>query len=322
MQCSLRKKVMLKAIIGKMISAILTLFLFSVIIFLLIRMTPGDPVKIMLGGVGDVPITNTEAYQKRVAQMREELGLNDHIIVQYGRWITRAMKLDFGNSIMTGRPVLQELGRRLPATLMLSVTAILIQMIIAVALGILSAVHAGKVCDELVRLLCVVVASVPGFVLGLGGLYLFGVDMHIFRIGTTAEWDRLWLPAITLGVIGIPQLARVVRANMLNQLGETYMIAAIARGLPLREVCVGGIRNIIAPIVTMLAFSFATLLGGSVVIENIFSWPGIGTYAMESVLNQDYPVIQMYAFVMVFSVILLNLFIDVVYIFINHEKAV
>lgn len=302
-----------KLLLYKVFSAFIALFLSGVIIFTLIRLTPGDPVKIMLGGVGDIPITNTEAYEKRVLELREELGLNDSVVVQYVNWITRAVRLDFGTSIVTGRLVSEEIGQRLPATLILTTAAILIQTFFGMALGVLSSVHAKKIADEGIRIICVLIASLPGFFIGLVGLYLFGVQTHLFRVGTSGDLNRLWLPAITLGILGIPQLTRVVRANMLNQFGECYISSLIARGLPRKLIIKNALRNALPPVITMLALTLTALLGGSVVIENIFSWPGIGAYAMKSVLNHDYPVIQAYSLLMVSIVIGVNLFVDFLY---------
>jgi peptide/nickel transport system permease protein len=305
---------MSRLLLYKLLSALIALFLSSVIVFTLVRLAPGDPVKILLGGVGDIPITKTEAYEKRVAELRAELGLDDGVMVQYGHWLSRVVRFDFGTSIVTKRSVKEEIGRRLPATIVLSAAAVVVQTLAGLILGIISAVYAGRFADEAARGGCVLVASIPGFVLGLMGLYLFGVNSSMFRVGADAGFDRLWLPAMTLGLIGVPQLTRIVRANLLDQFGECYVLSSISRGLPRRYIVRGALRNAMRPIVTMIALTLTSLLGGSVVIENIFAWPGIGTYAMESVLNHDYPVIQAYALLMVSIVILVNLFVDAVYL--------
>lgn len=301
-------------LIRKLLSALAALFLSSILLFVLIRLAPGDPVKIMLGGVGEIPITNTQAYEERAAQLREELGLDHSLPRQYLHWLGRVVQLDFGTSILSGRPVRQEIGQRLSATLLLAGAALGVQLVLGLTLGIAAAQRARGAADEVIRGLCVLVASMPGFVFGLIGLSLFGVRWHLFSTGTSAGLDRLWLPALTLGLLGMPPLTRIVRANMLNEYGKVYFLAGLARGLPRRVLAANAFRNILPPVVTVLALTLASLLAGAVVIENIFSWPGIGSYAMESVINHDYPVVQAYCALMVVLVVSIHLAVDLSYL--------
>lgn len=307
-------------LVRKLLSALAALFLSSVLLFILIRLAPGDPIKIMLGGVGEIPITNTQAYEDRVAQLREELGLDHSLPRQYLHWLRRVVQLDFGTSILSGRPVRQEICQRLPATLLLTAAALAVQLALGLALGLAAARRPRGAADEAVRGLCVLVASTPGFVFGLVGLSLFGVRWHLFSTGTSAGLERLWLPALTLGLLGMPPLTRIVRANMLNEYGKIYFLAGLARGLPRRVLTANAFRNILPPVVTVLALTLASLLGGAVVIENIFSWPGIGTYAMESVINHDYPVVQAYCALMVALVVAIHLAVDLSYLLVHGGR--
>ncbi|MBO9609285.1 MAG: ABC transporter permease, partial [Paenibacillaceae bacterium] len=162
-------------------------------------------------------------------------------------------------------------------------------------------------------LACVGLASTPVFVIGLGLLSVCAVTLGIYEISSEAALSRLWLPALTLGAMGAPQLIRVVRANLLSELGRTYVLAALSRGLDRRTVVRHALRNALLPVVTLAALSLTMSISGAVVIESIFSWPGIGKYALDSLLIQDYPVIQGYALVMIALVILIHLLAEIVY---------
>lgn len=296
-----------------MAGAIVTLFCATLVLFIAIRLAPGDPVELMLGRPGDLSMRNTPEYEQQVTRLQEQLGLNQDILTQYVRWLKRLVRFDLGTSIHTGRPVGAEIAERIPATLTLSLAAVILQLIMGLALGVLSAIYAGKRADRLIRLFCVFFASVPAFVIGLVLLLFFAVIYHAYEISSSAGIHRLWLPAITLGLVGAPQLIRMVRSSLLAELGKTYIAFAMSRGLSKQRIIRHALKNAMLPIITIAAFSFTNLIAGSVVVEGIFSWPGIGNYAINSVLLHDYPVIQGYAVVMVSMVIIVNLLIDLAY---------
>ncbi|OMF26281.1 sodium:proton antiporter [Paenibacillus sp. FSL H8-0548] len=304
---------MYKAILRKGLETFITLFCATLIIFVLTHLAPGDPVQMLLNKQIEVARSDSEAYQVKAAELREQWGLDQNIVVQYGYWINRLLHFDLGSSIHTGRLVSSEIAERLPATIMLSIAALFIQIVLGLWLGTVSALRAGKVSDNIIRFICVALASIPGFVIGLVLLSLFAVKFNAYEISSHAGLTRLWLPAVTLGLIGAPQIIRVVRANMLSEFGQIYVTAALSRGLAIKLIVKHVIRNVLLPVVTMVALSFTTLISGAVVIESIFSWPGIGKYALDSILLKDYPVIQGYAFVMVSVVVFTNLVIDAVY---------
>lgn len=304
---------MYKTFFRRLAGALVTLFCATIVLFVLIRLAPGDPIEIMLGRPGDLPMKNMPEYEMRVSQLREQLGLNQGILTQYAQWLKRIVSFELGTSIHTGRAVGSEIAERIPATLMLSLAAIIIQLILGVILGTISAMRTGKTSDQLIRLFCVFFASVPAFVIGLVLLLFFAVTYHFYEISSSASVQRLWLPAITLGLVGAPQLIRMVRTNLLSELGKTYIAFTISRGLPENRIMGHALKNAMLPIITMIAFSFTNLIAGSVVVESIFSWPGIGNYVINSVLLHDYPVIQGYAVMMVSIVIIVNLLIDLMY---------
>ncbi|MCK0473718.1 ABC transporter permease [Halalkalibacter sp. APA_J-10(15)] len=305
---------MYKQIVRKCVQVVITLFCATLIIFALTHLAPGDPVKLFLGHPGEVAMNDTTAYDDKVHELRSQLGLDQHIAVQYVEWVKRLIRFDLGTSIHTGRSVSSEIAERLPATLLLSICALFIQFVLGMLLGTYSAIKAGKTYDMIIRIICVFLASTPAFVLGLVLIFLFAVTLQVYEISSDASLRRVWLPALILGLIAAPQIIRVTRANMLSELGQIYILSAISKGLPKRRVVIHAMRNVMLPMITIIGLSFTTLVSGAVVIESIFSWPGVGKYALDSVLLHDYPVIHGYAFVMVAIVIGTHLFVDLLYV--------
>ncbi|GIQ67830.1 ABC transporter permease [Xylanibacillus composti] len=310
-------------LLRKLSDAALTLFCATLVLFILIRLAPGDPAVLLLGQPAEVAGSQSQAYERKAEELRAQWGLDRPVFMQYAGWLGRLLQLDLGTSLYTGRQVSEELAERLPATLQLSLAALFIQVTLGIALGAVSALKAGAASDNLIRFACVALASTPAFVTGLFLLLLFAVSLGAYEISSEATWNRLWLPALTMGLASMPQFARMVRANMLAELGQTYVLAALSRGLSRRKVVAHACRNALLPLVTVVALSFAAFLGGAVVIESLFSWPGIGKYALDSILRKDYPVIQGYAFIMVAFVIVLHLCVDVLYAYLDprlHHK--
>lgn len=304
----------MELILRRIGGALITLLLASMVIFALVRFAPGDPIDLALGqGPGDLGVS-TEMLKERKEELREQHGLNHSIPVQYLNWLKKVGTFDLGESIQSRRPVTQELGARIPATLLLSAAALLIESILGLLLGIYSAIRAGRAQDGVIRFGCVVLASLPAFVLSLILLFLFAVQLHRYEISSSAGLHRLWLPAITLGLVEAPRVVRLVRANILSELGQLYVSSALSRGLSKGMVVRGAFRNALLPIITAIALSFAHLVGGSIVIESIFNWPGLGNYAMNSILVHNYPAVQGYTVLTVATVIFINLLVEVAYI--------
>jgi peptide/nickel transport system permease protein len=311
---------MCKTVIRRLAGALLTLLCSTFVLFAVVRMAPGDPVVMMLWlHPGELPVINTDAYKEKVLELRAQYGLDKNIVIQYSRWVGRLLTFDLGISFNTGRAVAREIFERIPATVTLSVAAIIFQLILGILFGVLSAVKATTVLDNAVRLICVIVASTPAFVTGLVMLSIFALTFHVYEIGNSANLGRLWLPAITLGLSGLPQLTRMVRANLLSEFGQPYIASALSRGLSRKLVLKHAVKNALLPIITIAAMSFTNMIAGAVIIENIFSWPGIGNYAMHSILLHDYPVIQGYAIIMISAVIAVNLAVDLAYVFIDPQ---
>jgi peptide/nickel transport system permease protein len=280
----------------------------SIITFALINLAPGDPAELMLRAEG------MEPSREAVEALREDLGLNEPVHVRYGQWLWGVMHFDMGNSYRTGRPVAEELVDRFPATLELTIAALLFVLLFTVPAGILAALYRHAFIDHLSRILALLGASLPGFWLGLLLIYFFSVKLGIFPVMGRGGPQHLVLPAVTLGFTMAATYARLLRASMLDVLGQDFIKVARAKGLQEKWV-IGrhALKNAVIPAVTMFGMSFGNLLGGSVIIETIFAWPGIGKFAVDSIFNRDYPVIQGYVFFMALIFVLANLLVDISY---------
>lgn len=307
-----------KRILNKIGVFFITLFLSTFLLFTLIRLAPGDPVKMLLG----TPETSdiySDSFQERYEQKREELNLKEPIPIQYIKWINNLVNLDLGKSIYSNQPVTKELFEKLPSTIALTILAISIQLLLGLTLGVVSALNANRWEDNLIRLFCSLLSSLPGFSVSLILIYFFAVKLGIYEISTAASLERLWLPAITLGIISSPGFIRFVRTSVLEEMGKLYVANDLGLGKKRAVIIKGILSNASLQVITVTATTFANLIGGSVVIESVFSWPGIGKYAMDSILMLDYPVVQGYGLLMVILVIAINTLVDVVYILFDPQ---
>jgi len=305
-----------KRLLIAVLQMLITVFVASLVLFALIRLAPGDPAKLLIGRTMDIA-WDAAAYESTLNELRQEMGLNGSLFSQYASWIGSLLQLDLGTSFYTDRSVAAEIGERLPSTFLLAGTALIIQMAIGLFIGILSAVHSGTWFDTVVRLLCVGLASVPGFVIGLVLLLVLAVQMGFYEISSQATLSRLWLPALTMGLLGAPQVIRVVRANLLSELGQVYIQSALSRGLSSTRVVWHAMRNVLLPTITLTGLSFTSYISGAVVIESIFAWPGLGEYALNGILHKDYPALQGYALVMVLSVVVIHLMVEALYVWLD-----
>ncbi len=299
---------------------LITVFAASLVLFALIRLAPGDPAKLLIGRTMEIA-WDAAAYEATLNELRQEMGLNGSLFSQYTSWIGSLLQMDLGTSFYTDRSVAAEIGERLPSTFLLAGTALAVQMAIGLFIGIRSAVHSGTWFDTVVRLLCVGLASVPGFVIGLMLLLVLAVQMGFYEISSQATLSRLWLPALTMGLLGAPQVIRVVRANLLSELGQVYIQSALSRGLSSTRVVRHAMRNVLLPTITLMGLSLTSYISGAVVIESIFAWPGLGEYALNGILHKDYPALQGYALVMVLSVVVIHLIVEALYVWLDPRMA-
>ncbi|MBI5300533.1 MAG: ABC transporter permease [Chloroflexi bacterium] len=290
------------------------LLLMSIIAFALIRLVPGDPIDVMYGSEGMDEI--------RRAALRAQLGLDESIVVQYVKWIGRAITGDLGRSYKAQMAVTELIGQRLPATLYLSFAALLFSLVIALPLGVIAAVRRNTWVDFGAMTFAIFGISLPNFWAGIMLALIFAVYLRwlpsIGYVSPFADFGKslqhLILPAITLGWSLAGTTSRLTRSTMLEELGKDYVRTARGKGLAEKAVLIGhALRNALIPTVTMVGLQLGFLFGGAVVVETIFAWPGIGLLVVDSIFGRDYPVVQGVILVIAVMVVFVNLTVDVIY---------
>ncbi|WP_116505647.1 ABC transporter permease [Micromonospora sp. B006] len=285
----------------------------TLVVFLLLQLVPGDPVRVALG---------TRFDQQTYDALRERAGLDQPLPVQYASYLGHALTGDLGVSFRTGQPVSQIVLERLPATLSLAVTAVLFALLVAFPLGIVAAVRSGSAVDHAARVFSQFGVSVPDFWMGIMGILLFaGVLGWLPPSGYVAltedpgRWaTHVALPAVTVGLVTASILTRFIRSSVLEVLSADYVRTAEAKGLRNRVVIVRHVlRNALIPVVTVVAVQLASLLGGVIVIEVLFAWPGIGRLTFDAVQARDYPVLQGAVLLVAALFLLVNLLVDILY---------
>lgn len=285
----------------------------AVIVFLLLRLSPGDPAAIIAGD---------DATSEDIAKIREHLGLDRPLLTQFVRWIGQVAAGDFGNSIYLERPVLGLIMERVEPTLALSVTTIIFAVVLAVPIGVLAAWRAGTWIDQAIMALSVLAFSVPVFLIGYGLVIGFSLTLELLPVqgfvslseDPVAFLRHLVLPTVALGLVYTALIARITRATMLETLNEDFIRTARAKGLgEPRVLILHSLKNASVPIVTTIGTGLALLIGGVVVTESVFAVPGIGRLTIDAVMQRDYPVIQGVILVVAGVYVLVNLLIDLTY---------
>ena len=308
---------MLAYITRRLLATIPVMAIVAVLVFAMLRLTPGDPAAIIAGASGTA---------QDVAAIRAHLGLDRSILAQFFVWIGNILTGDFGESFFFKKQVAELVADRVGPTLALATTTIILSVIVAVPLGVLAASKQGTWIDRVVMGFSVLGFSVPVFVIGYMLIYVFAIELswlpvqgyQPLREGFWGFLQRLILPSVTLSVIYIALIARITRTSVLEVLSEDYIRTARAKGLPERMVLMKhALRNAALPIVTVIGIGVALLIGGVVVTESVFSIPGLGRLTVDAVLARDYPTVQ--AVILLFSLVyvLLNLVVDVAYTFLD-----
>jgi ABC-type dipeptide/oligopeptide/nickel transport system permease component len=296
----------------RLIQLVIVVFLLSLFTFGLMKLAPGDPVMTILNAD---EMMVTEADQ---AKLRSDLGFDQPLYVQYGQWILGLIKLDLGKSYMSGKPVWNEMMERLPITVQLTVGALLVMVSISVPLGILSARYPGKWPDKISRILALIGASIPSFWFGLMLIYFFAFKLQILPSTGIGTFSQTILPSFASGFSLAAVYARLLRAGLLGSFSEDYIQAARARGVKeWRILWFHAFRAALLPVITVFGLSMGSLLGGAVVIEILFSWPGLGSMAVDAIFSRDYPIIQGYVLLTGVFVVVVNLLIDLSYYLID-----
>jgi peptide/nickel transport system permease protein len=312
-------------IVKRMGKAVIVILAITVLSFLLIRMTPGDPALVMAGEAG-------AADQKYIDDLRHEFGLDKPLYVQLARYMEHVVQGDLGYSYRQHLPVTELIGQRLPQTLLLTGSAMLLALVLGVGLGTLAAVHAGGLADTAITSIALLVFATPSFWLGLMAMLLFSVQLDwlplfgMMTIGPEFGWAaravdvlrHLALPATTLGLFFVAIYARLTRASMLEIAELDFVRTARAKGVTERRVITRHIlRNALLPVVSFAGLQAGYLIGGSVLIETVFAWPGIGRLAYEAVVGRDYTVLMGVFIVTSIMVVGFNILTDIVYTLID-----
>jgi ABC-type dipeptide/oligopeptide/nickel transport system permease component len=294
---------------GRLAGALGVWLLISVLAFTLGTLAPGDPAQmILLRRTGDVP------SQADVERLREELGLNRPLPVRYGTWVAAAARGDLGTSYRSGTAVLDELRARFPATLTLAFVALLLSLALAIPLALLSVARRDGPADHVARVNALVGVSMPSYWLGYVLMLVFAVQLGWLPVSGAGGARHLILPALTLAVGGAASIMRVLRANLLDELGADYIRTARAKGLSgWLTLTRHALRNALNPLVTLSALRFGRLLGEAVIVETVFAWPGIGRWMVESIYDRDYPAIQGFVLYSATVFILLTVVVDAAY---------
>ena len=308
---------MLGFLTRRLLATIPVMAIVAVLVFSMLRMTPGDPASIIAGAA---------ATDADIAGIRDRLGLDRPIVEQFVIWIGNVVRGDFGESFFFKRSVASLIADRIEPTLALATLTLLLSIAVAVPLGVLAAYKQGTWVDRLVMGISVLGFSVPVFVIGYALIYVFAIELswlpvqgyQPLREGFGGFIERLVLPACTLSVIYIALIARIARTSVLEVLGEDYIRTARAKGLSRVTVLMRhALRNAAVPIVTVIGIGIALLIGGVVVTESVYSIPGLGRLTVDAVLARDYPTVQAVILLFSFVYVLLNLFVDVAYTFLD-----
>ncbi|MGH2559181.1 MAG: nickel ABC transporter permease [Thermomicrobiales bacterium] len=279
------------------------------IIFVTIRIVPGDPASMMLGA---------GATEDDVAALRERLELDDPLPVQYVQFLGDAARLDFGESLWLNRPVLTSVGERVASTGRLAVTAMAIALLVSFPLGILAALKQRTVIDGLISVVSLVGQSVPSFWLGIMFILVFARQLQFLPSAGSESWQHLILPSLTLALPLVGVLTRLVRSGLLEVMHEDYIRTARAKGLTSSTVLTGhAMRNMLIPVVTVVGLQMGHLLGGAVIVEMVFGWPGVGRLLVDAIFHRDYPLVQAAILFITGGFILINLLVDLSYVYLD-----
>ncbi len=282
----------------------------SLFAFALATLSPSDPATLILERNQDEPVTPAQ-----LEAFRDRHGLNDPFVVQYARWVGRAVQGDLGESFRSGKSVSGELLSRFPATLQVTVPAFAVALLVAVGVGVLSAVRRGSLSDHGSRIAALLSDSIPSFVLAYLLIIVFAVNLHLLPVAGRGTWRHLVLPVLTLGLATSASLMRLTRSSLLEVLDEDYVRTARAMGLPWRTVVLShALKNALIPVVTLAALVLGSLVTGTVIVETVFGWPGVGKYVVDSIFARDYAVIQGFVVFTGTVFVVVNLVVDLLYV--------
>lgn len=296
---------MIGMIIRRLAIGLLVMWGAATLIFVIIRVAPGDPAAVLLG---------PDAEPDQIARLRAELGLDQPILVQYVNYLLDTVRLDFGDSYRLRMPAIEAVFDRLPATIELTLTSTALAVVVGLTLGVLAGMRPNTLLDRIVSGLTTMLQSFPTFWIGIMLILIFALWLRLTPSAGTGTPLHMVLPAMTLAFPFVAIVARVTRSSLAENMGEAYLDTAYAKGLTLRQAVLGhALKNSLIPVITVIGLHIGALLGGAVVVENVFAWPGLGTLMVEAVGNRDYTVVQAATLIVAGVIVLLNLATDLVY---------
>lgn len=296
--------------IGKRLLIMLPIILgISFIVFMILDLTPGDPARIILGD---------SATDESVAILRKEMGLNDHVLIRYLRYITSAARGDFGKSYRTGLPVLSELLARMPTSFKLATGSMLLIVIIGIPIGIISAAKQYSIIDTVSLTSALLLTSMPNFWLGLMLMLFFSLKLDLLPATGAYTWQHFILPSITLGAFSLASMIRMTRSSMLEVIRQDYIRTARSKGLgEYKVITMHALKNALLPIITIVGMNFALMLGGGMIIESTFALPGIGSLTVQSIRTKDTPIVIGAIIFIAIAISMMNLLVDIIYTYID-----
>jgi peptide/nickel transport system permease protein len=310
----------LRYLTRRLLGLIFVMWAVATIVFIILRLVPGDPVQILVG----VGVVDPNAVQ----ELRDELGLNRPLIVQYLDWMAGLARGDLGTSIRRQRPVTEIVAKRLPPTAELALISFVIGVIISLPAGIAAARHRGKAVDLVVTSLSLIGISTPSYVLGLLGVYILSINLGVLPSGGYVSFSEsplqnlkfMVMPALTLGLLTAGKLVRILRRNLVDEMSEDYVRTARAKGLREQAVFYGHVlRNAVMPYITLAGIEIGIMLSGEVIVENIFAIPGLGRLIVTNIYERDYPVVQGAVFVVTAVYVIVNLVVDLLYAWLDPK---
>ncbi|HEY8863503.1 MAG TPA: ABC transporter permease [Candidatus Dormibacteraeota bacterium] len=300
---------MITYVARRVVSSVPTLWGVATVVFVMARLLPGDPARVIAGVL---------ASPEDVERIRQSMGLDKPLWVQYGNFLGSLLRLNLGTSAHTNAPVIEEIGSRLPYTVELAVVALVIAVTVGLLAGVAAAMRRNTMLDLLISSFSVFGVSMPVYWLGLMMIIVFAIYLHLLPAAGADEPASIVMPAVTLALFSLGLIARMTRSSMLEVLGQDYVRTARAKGAPLRSVVFRhALRNALLPIMTVIGLQFGALLGGAVVTETVFAWPGVGRLLIDSIFFRDYPVVQGLVLMFGTTFVVINLLVDLLYAYVD-----
>lgn len=296
---------MLAFFAGRLVFSVFVLWGAVTVVFLVLRLVPGDPAIVLLG---------PDADPAQIAALREQMGLDRSLVTQYGIYLGDVLRLDFGRSFRLGGDAMDLVVARVPATAQLASAALAISLVVGFPLGLVAALRPNTAVDRVVSVLSLVAQSAPTFWVGIVFILVFARGLTLLPSSGSGTWQHLVMPAVTLALPFVAILVRLTRSGLLEVMHEGYVQTARAKGLHERTVVLGhATRNALIPITTVVGLQFGTLLAGTVIVETVFAWPGVGRLLIDSISHRDYGVVQAAVLLIAAIFVLMNLLVDVLY---------